>query len=221
MHSCLYGTNHQMVAYIEKRGRMRRRVVQVGHREELLCTDCEDLINRNYELPNVGLWRAVIEGQPPPAGVSIVPVAEAPASLVSGFDYASVKLLLLSIFWRASVAGAQHYLVNLGEHENTVRLMLLQKEPGPCTAYPCLVHQFTGSAAAGKLLRHPVGTKKDGWPSYQLLLPGAVVWCVVSRNAASYPLAPKEDGSMYVARLDAHDVPIVKQTIATLRAVGR
>lgn len=219
MYSSLYSTN-RMIAYIEEYGRMRRRVVQVGHRERLLCADCEDRINKNYESPNVGLWRALVEGQPPPPSISIVPLPYAPATLVSGFDYASVKLLLLSIFWRASVAGRQNYLVNLGEHENAVRLMLLKAEPRPHTAYPCLVYLF-GDPITRKLIRRPVGTKLDGWPSYQLLLPGAVLWFVVSRSTASYSLAPREDGSMYVGRLQSSDVPLVQQTITTLRAIAR
>lgn len=221
MYAGLYDSNHQMAAYIEEYGRMRHRVPQIGHREHLLCVDCEDRINRNFEDPNIGFWRALVANQPPPPGVSIVPVAGARASLVSGFDYPSVKLLFLSIFWRASVASRWNYLVNLGEHEETIRRMILERRPGASTAYPCLVYRVTGSAGATKILRRPVGTEKDGWASYQLLLPGAVLWFVVSGNAPAYSLAPKEDGSMHVAELHAKDVPIIQETIATLHAVNR
>ena len=218
MYSPVYGATGRTVALIEEFGSMRRRVVEVGHRERLLCDNCERLLSTNYENPNIGLWRAIAQGQSTPPGISVTPIVEAPAFLVSGFNYTSLKLLFLSIFWRASVASAHNYLVKLGEHENLIRLMLLKRQAGPSTVYPCLFYRFAGSAAAANLIRRPVGATQDGWPSYQLLLPGTVLWLVVSRNTAGYHLAPKENGTMHVGLLQADDVPIVQQTLEMLRS---
>ena len=56
--------------------------------------------------------------------------------LLRGLDYAKLKLMLLSVLWRMSVARLPFFqAVSLGPHEDRIRCMLLSEDPGPAEMY--------------------------------------------------------------------------------------
>jgi hypothetical protein len=115
---------------------------QKGLREFMLCGECEKHLNDSYERPNAPVWKALVEGKSQ-GGLSLtynVTRSGTETVDVAGVDYASFKLLLLSILWRASVAKRSEYrAVDLGSHEEPIRLMLLERDPGPQLLYPCVL----------------------------------------------------------------------------------
>jgi hypothetical protein len=218
MHAPLYDAGRRMLCLGEEHGRPRRRLVQKGDQERLLCQECDrDLINRRYEQPNTAFWRALAEGGRPCRGVTMTAVSGQPATMVRGFDYASFKLLLLSVFWRASVASATKYPINLQEHGERIRKMLLARNPGPETAYPCLLYRLVGLPSPGGIITRPIEMSLDGWPAYQMVLTGVSVCLVVSTKTGGYTLAPHVDGSMCVGLVDWHDDLLVTQAGEMLR----
>jgi hypothetical protein len=59
---------------------------------------------------------------------------------VSGVDYAKIKLFQLSVLWRASISTLEYFsAVSLGPHEERIRVMLLNGNPGKATDYPCVM----------------------------------------------------------------------------------
>ena len=226
MYEPLYDNKHRIIFVTEEEGRPNReKPLQRGIRERLLCSACEGEINRQYEQPNVRVWRGFVE-QRPVRGISVTPVRGDDGSWavhVGGFDYARFKLLLLSVLWRASVAGGQDYTeVALGPHEERLCKMLLEKDAGTQADYPCLFYVFTEPTFG--LMARPAGIKLDGYTSYQFLLPGVLLWFVIGDRTRPYPMAkfaPKEDGSLIAPFVRPDEVPLVKHAARAVQKLAR
>lgn len=55
-------------------------------------------------------------------------------------DYATFRLFYLSILWRLSASNMEFcQSISLGDHEDEIRTMLLNKEPGREDKYPCIL----------------------------------------------------------------------------------
>src|SRR4051794_1511341 len=101
---------------------------------------------------------------------------------VAGVDYTSFKLLLLSILWRASVAKRSEYrAVALGSHEESIRLMLLERNPGPQLLYPCVLTLLKPPV---RLISAPGKGSFRVHTTYQLILTSLVLWYFVSPHTA-------------------------------------
>jgi hypothetical protein len=124
-----YDDNHRIieVSNVEK-GTVRRR--QKGMWERLLCTKCEALLNRWERLSR----RVFTDCLPPhEAGTKRVRVFR-------NIDYASFKLFMLSILWRASVTTHSFFKhVSLGPHEEVIRHMILNRDAGEAQDYPMMI----------------------------------------------------------------------------------
>jgi hypothetical protein len=111
----------------------RESYVQKGQRDHLLCDDCEQFLNKNYENPFNSIWfDGAILPDPVPESAS----SHDEPIMITGLDYTSFKLFHLSILWRASVAtGDSFNTVNLGPYEEKIRQMLLTQHAGPADHY--------------------------------------------------------------------------------------
>lgn len=103
--------------------------LQKGYREPMLCGDCEERINR-YETYYA---HELIVGKRMPEILRDTVVK------IAGLDYARFKLFHLSIVWRAGVSQRDEFRnVKLGPHEDRLRQMLLNDNPGDPGVYPFL-----------------------------------------------------------------------------------
>ncbi len=229
MYKPLYDGRHRMRVVSAEDGRPKReKPLQLGLREKLLCSKCEQYINSSYEKPNVKVWRGFVE-QRPVQGISVSPLRGDDGSWgvhIQGFDYASFKLLLLSVLWRAAAAKRTYYdEVVLGPHEERLRLMLRDKAPGSQADYPCLLYVFTEPNFG--LMARPARTRLEGHASYQFLLPGVVLWFVIAdrrRPCSLAKSAPREDGSLVAPFIQPDEVPSVKHAarcVQKLAAIER
>jgi hypothetical protein len=107
------------------------RLEQKGARERLLCRECEQRFSKFERYASLVLKGGApgMDGQRSGDIVS-----------VTGIDYAQFKLFLLSLLWRAGVASGRYFeRVALGPHEERLRLMLRNGDPGPFDLYPCIL----------------------------------------------------------------------------------
>jgi len=103
----------------------RKKYLQKGFRERLLCDGCEDTIGK-YEKYFADFW---YQTDPIPD-----PVVDDALSL--SIRYPEFKLFLLSILWRSSISTLEPFeAVALGPFEDEVRRMLLDGSPGPDTRF--------------------------------------------------------------------------------------
>ena len=58
--------------------------------------------------------------------------------IIEGFDYAKMKLFLLSLLWRMGVSQLHFFSgITLGHQEKRLRRMLLDNDPGSAERYAC------------------------------------------------------------------------------------
>lgn len=114
----------------------------LGLKEYLLCADCEEqfsgyesyarevLYGRTSQLTKIAVGNYVAMHNPPLLGVRVVPAG--------AIDYKKFKLYQLSLIWRASVASGSHFRnIDLGPHEEPIRIMLTTENPGDEGEYCC------------------------------------------------------------------------------------
>jgi hypothetical protein len=177
--------------------------IQKGLREPLLCTECEQLLNREYETYFHKLWYQKVR----------LPKTIRKASvLLTELDFARFKLFHLSILWRASISTLEPFSrVSLGEHEERIRNMLLAQDPltpydyplyGSILLFPASTQIFHG------LITSPMDGNLSGMPIYMLVY-GGCVWdhVIVNEPAGrNLPIALSQDGTMTLQVRDLQEV---------------
>jgi hypothetical protein len=149
------------------------RVLQKGLRKRLLCGDCEQLI-QEFEDYFARYW---YQGHPIPERVEDNEV------LLKGVDYRRVKLLLLSIAWRASVSGLPVFAsARLGPHEESIRNMIFKGDPRTSEDYRVYVGLIIDPqthALWDKIILLPLRIRVDGhWASRMVF--GGASWTVIT-----------------------------------------
>lgn len=206
LYSVLYDEKHRFNA-ISLVPKKRMRFEQKGAREKILCRECEQVLGgleRYASLVIKGGARGV-RGERTGSIIS-----------VSGIDYARFKLFLISVLWRAGVAkGTYFQRVMLGPHEEKLRLMLLNGEPGPFDLYPCIfwgLNLKPGEVAG--IMVQPCKGRVWGHTTYHIVLPGLKLVYFVS----SQQLSPEQskfvlqlDGSMVFQVRSVFDLPSVSE----------
>ena len=110
---------------------------QDGWKQFLLCHECEQFLNREYEKPFETYWYDT------PAIAS--DLSEGDIIRLSNIDYTRFKLFFLSVLWRMSISTLEELKnISLGPYAERFRKMILEKNAGPDTAFA-----FTGLVVLG------------------------------------------------------------------------
>jgi hypothetical protein len=212
----LYNDKHQLVG-INGIGSRGRQLIQKGIREPLLCESCEQHINEHCEKPFRSQW----------FDTSSLPVTWNPEDMYWGkYDYTSFKLFHLSVLFRAGVSSLPTYrAVSLGPHQERIRKMLLERDPGPTWLYPiygyAVVHHVTRSLV--RLVSAPEQMSYRGHRCYGMMF-GGVNWCygVSSHRNPELELAGlRADGRMPFHAVPWNEVGIVQDAAEILRGAKR
>lgn len=168
------------------------RRLRKGIRDRLLCADCESKIGR-WEAVFAECWMRVLPEQIP-AGWNAI--------LRQGLPYREFKLFHLSLLWRASVSTLEEFGdVRLGPHENRIRQMLVEEEPGADTEYrifPTGILQVGTRRLVQSILGVPAPQKQFGHWIYSSLYAGCV-WHIIVSGHNPLPVDDyrlKEDGTI-------------------------
>lgn len=122
-----------------EKGRMHclgrdEKLVQKGHTERLLCSQCENLLSR-YENGFKKVWMDTI----PPNFANYASDPRRDAISVHVPDYSQFKLFHLSVFWRAAVSRLKaDASISLGKYERQIADLLLAEDPGEPGDFPFL-----------------------------------------------------------------------------------
>ena len=152
-------------------------LVQKGLRDRLLCEECEARL-QVFEDYFARYW---FKQKPLPARV------DAPEVDLSGIDYTQFKLFLLSIVWRASVSDTAPAM-SLGPHEERMRSMLINVDPGPRGLYPIfagVVVDEEGHPWDGAILTPLRVRVKAHWACRMVF--GCVAWTVLTSRHQTLP----------------------------------
>ena len=208
----LYDEGGKMVGFRFGEKGIRSRLLQMGLREPLLCAECEQLINHDYEQPNVAFWRSLAahESALEPSWTPFTAPSGDSGVFVRGADYSSFKLFLLSMLWRASVSALPEFHdVRLGPYEEPIRRMLLERSPGTKADYPCIVFLFKEPGA----ILPPKRQRANGHLMYHFILTTVQVWIFVSGHVSQeriISMAIREDGCFPALFMDPRETKLFK-----------
>ncbi len=99
-------------------------------------------------------------------------------------DYTKFKLFLLSIVWRASVSKRPLFKeVQLGPHEDRIRQMIINGDPGEQFSYPCLIMTYLHlKDFPSDLVGQPSRTRFGGGYIYKFLIGGMIYIFFISNH---------------------------------------
>lgn len=216
MYRAVYDEKHRFNA-LSVRPDEDSSIAQKGIRERLFCGACEQLLGVHERYASQLL-----------AGGSLPITWRRDGNLLflGGIDYKKFKLFQLSILWRAGVSTDPFFeRVQLGPHEEHLRVMLLNQDPGDFDYYPCLMWGITlerGKVAG--LVIQPSRYRALERPMYQFVF-GGFVWVFF---VSSQPLSSKysnfvlqENGSFVMQVRSAMELPTLHNFMQEFDRLGR
>jgi hypothetical protein len=172
----IYDDKHKLTSLsTEPKENLKRR--SKGLYEKMLCEECENMINIEYE--NYGI--NILDG-----ALGSFKYNLSKFTIINNVDYAKFKLFQLSILWRASVARNSFFsLISLGPHEEKIRKMLLEKNPGEKHEYGCIMMWYLVDKKPflGFIERPFSKTDEFGYRMHALTL-GYMFWLFIESNLA-------------------------------------
>lgn len=213
LHCALYNNKGHMMG-ISGRGSKGWKPLQKGLREHLFCNDCEQYFNEHYEKPFRAQW-CVATPLPNPW--------PEPDVYWIKMDYATFKLFHLTILFRAGVSSLPTYsMVDLGPHEEQLRSMLRNQDPGRFWQYPIMgrvvVHHETSQVI--NMIAWPERLKiQTGQRCYRMVYAG-VEWSILvasQRNPEFEKVALQDDGRMPLCAVPWNEVAAIQDASRALK----
>ena len=202
----LYDSKHRAMG-VHGQGHWKWQYLQKGLREKLLCHDCEKLLNDYYEKYFHNLW---FLNCPIPSICETDKIYEIP-----GIDYAKFMLFHLSILFRASISSLPTFAqVALGPHEEKIRRMLIDHDPGMNSHYQIFGYVIVkkDGSVVQNLISQPIKFKTDNHTIYNIMF-GGCAWhyMVSSHSYADFKkVALRSNGTLYLAVNRWEDEPLVQ-----------
>lgn len=174
LYRSLYDSKHRL-HQISVHPDEKNAFLQKGLREYLLCERCEQLLSVDERYASM-----MLNG-----GIGIDIQQRKDRLYLSGLDYKKLKLFQLSILWRAGVAKSPHFSqVNLGIHEEQLRLMLLNKDPGLSSRYGCLMFALMHEKELMQdLIVQPTWARLESQLAYRFIFGGLLFIYVVASHS--------------------------------------
>ncbi|ACL04919.1 hypothetical protein Dalk_3229 [Desulfatibacillum aliphaticivorans] len=158
-----------------------RGVRQTGEFDKnILCQPCDNgtlgKLDRYASLILYGGNPKIFENRIDPDGIKYTYCAD--------IDYSQFKLFLLSLLWRASISQRRFFAeVNLGPHEERIRQMLINSEPGDQLKYPCLIMTYLHTKKyIEEIVAQPSRARVNGGYVYTFPIGGMVYVFFVSEH---------------------------------------
>jgi len=182
---------------------------QKGFYEKLLCSKCEGKINK-WETYFSRIWFNKEQSLRPKRPKDDLVIIE-------GVDYKKFKLFHLSLIWRAGISKRREFnAVRLGPHEEKIRRMLLEENPGEPMDYQFICWGLRDTKTmefADKLVRAFESSRLKGHWVYTLIF-GGVMWSYwVSSHFWDRQVPPglSKDGKLVIAVQDWNKNPSIQE----------
>lgn len=174
MYKPIYDDKHRL--FLRKNGFIvKTKPNQKGIREKLLCKNCEAQLSVYEKYVREILF----------SGIEINIKKFSNRIILSGLDYAKVRLFFLSLIWRMSVASKHDMWrnVDLGPHQEIIRDMILSEKPGTQWDYSFLsiIPLFNGTIVDDWILEPDWVRTKSG-RFYNLIVGGCIYLFHVSKQ---------------------------------------
>ncbi|MFC1613855.1 hypothetical protein ACFL5K_00990, partial [Gemmatimonadota bacterium] len=149
-----------------------------GYYDRLLCKECEQRVGL-YESYASSVFRGKADMEKKVTEKLIV---------FRNLNYALFKLFFLSILWRASISKLKEFPIHLGSHEERIRKMLLDQNPGDQFEYG-LIASFNPQMQSflQQMMTIPESIRIKNHLCYRFLLSGLFWLIIVSSHSYRFP----------------------------------
>jgi len=175
----VYTRTHKFTA-ISRDPDERVAVAQKGYREYLLCQTCETKLSK-WEGKLSHLTNEVTSGN----YVALTANQIANVTILTGVDYAPIKMCVLSIFWRMGIATHPLFSsYNLGPYSEKLRKLLYENIVPAETEFPVLLSRglLDGTFHAGILFPVGRGRYDNNLIKQSVVLNGIVFDCIMTNT---------------------------------------
>lgn len=175
----VYTKSHKFTA-IPKDSDEHLSVEQKGYRENLLCQACETKLSK---------WEGKLSQLANEIACDSYITCTASKieniAILTGVDYSSIKMAIISIFWRMSVANHKLFAsYDLGPYANKFRTLLDQEQLPSGTEFPVLISKglLDGNFHAGILFPVGRGRYNNDLIMQSVVLNGIVFDCIMTNT---------------------------------------
>lgn len=186
----------------------KRRPIGV-YDKTILCRECED---KFQEVDNYG-QRSLLANEEKHRKVEIDGILT--GFIVKDIDYNLLKRFFFSVLWRASISRHNFYSrINLGPHEDKIKRLIWNGEPGVTGEYDCFLAKFVDSNL-GKSILDPHMERWDHVNYARIYMYGYVVYLKVDQRPTPkdfQPLILREDQDLYIVSrhlLKSKELPLI------------
>lgn len=216
LYSSVYAENHRFLQVSTDPG-VSTLTRATGLYERLMCTICEGRLSR-WESYAAG----VLNG-----GIELQVENEARGFVVHGVDYKTFKLFGMSLLWRASISSRSEFSdVQLGPHEEVIRRMLLEENPGRRWEYGFAIlfpPEPEARSIFGEAIIPPERVPYGGRCLYRFFL-GVTSWqFLVSRRmrpADEMIFSLREDGSLRIRSGGQHMMDFLNRFVREIASAN-
>lgn len=174
-----YNDNHKLKRYslydvLEGRGKLKLASTGI-YQGGILCKQCDNDIIGGYETyaAKVAYGGNNFGSLPTPTARKFRSSDGVTFTQLKDVDYRNFKLFLLSILWRASISTNKFFdEVNLGPHEEVLRKMILEGNPGEKSDYPIMMVYYREDKSVPNMIIQPVMKKAEGFRTYSFPIGG-------------------------------------------------
>jgi len=178
MYKGLFDEKH-FIAPIDLIEFKRRKLLPDGfYDSNILCENCDNKILGKLEsYASIVIWGGKSKPDYYPKYEGKINQLNQKFLHVTNLDYTKFKLFLLSIIWRASISKHKIFnSVSLGEHEESIRKMIIENNPSSKDDYPVGMFILTqNDSGPTKMISNPLPIKKDKSLIYHFLINGLVI----------------------------------------------
>ena len=213
LYSDLYNESRQMMG-ISGRGKKGWKPLQKGATEHLFCESCEQHFENYMEGPFKSEWcdKPRLPDPWPADHIEVIKIK----------DYAAFKLFHLSVVFRAGVSTLPTFsAVQLGQHEQRLRKLLLNRDAGRADRYPLFGYAVVrhDNQRIVPMVSRTQLSEFDACPCYGTIYGGVQWWVRVtsSTHEEFQSISLKEDGTMPIAAVPWNEISVVQEASRALR----
>lgn len=195
MYQDLYDDKHKMIVFTPAemaRGEGFVKNPSLGEYESgLLCIDCESKVLSKYEsYASKALYGGMLASNECPVFQNYINPDGLKYSSGTNISYSKIKIFFLSILWRASISSRPLFSeINLGEHEEILRKMILNGEPKEIDDYPIFFSAFVNDKNAPRnLIAQPqIRETETGHTSFIFIIGGMIYFFYLNSKELKIP----------------------------------
>ncbi|MBI4946221.1 MAG: hypothetical protein HY840_07450 [Bacteroidetes bacterium] len=191
MYQDLFDNKHKIYVfspYAKLQGQERIKRPSSGEYENgLLCADCDNKLLGSYEdYASKAIYGGELPANECPTCENYENQHGVKFTGCKNISYKKFKIFLLSVLWRSSISSRPLFSeISLGPHEEIIRKMIYEGNPGEASDYPIFFMTFVNDKSMSKdIIAQPQRRRtKDGHSMFVFMI-GGMLYCfyVNARN---------------------------------------